>query len=330
MKVSIVIPVYNVENYLGQCLDSVQALTADVEAILVDDGSTDGSGTLCDIWAAEDSRFRVVHQANGGLSAARNTGIQHSTGDYILFLDSDDFLDPEVTDTMLEAGLASGLKVLVGRYQNYYEEGERYEEEDCGSVGPLKGQVPISRFLDAIPSDGASFYMIACRFIVDRAFLLENNLFFLPGIYHEDEEWTARLLCAAESVFVLPSPFYQYRQGRPGAIMAAVAPKHLKDSFQILERQHALFQAEEREPFQKRYLSNRMAMLYLDIMLSIYRLKGAERQYMYESLQKYGRFCVPNLSGKKGRVVRMCVRLLGLKTTCFLIRLARVIIRRKL
>ena len=93
-KVSIIIPVYNVERYLRQCLDSAMNQTLrDIEIICVDDGSTDGSGRILDEYASVDSRFVIVHQANGGLSDARNSGITRATGDFIVFLDSDDFCE---------------------------------------------------------------------------------------------------------------------------------------------------------------------------------------------------------------------------------------------
>ena len=93
MTISIIIPVYNVENYLRECVESVCKLRTPAQIVLVNDGSTDNSGALCDALAAEDARIKVIHQENGGLSAARNTGIRNSTGDYVMFLDSDDFLD---------------------------------------------------------------------------------------------------------------------------------------------------------------------------------------------------------------------------------------------
>ena len=91
---SIIVPVYNVENYLKRCLDSIKAQTyADYEAILIDDGSLDASGSICDAYVEQDNRFKVIHKENGGLAAARNTGLGAAVGKYIVFLDSDDDLE---------------------------------------------------------------------------------------------------------------------------------------------------------------------------------------------------------------------------------------------
>lgn len=93
---SIIVPVYNVENYLKRCLDSIKAQTyADYEAILIDDGSLDESGSICDAYVEQDNRFKVIHKENGGLAAARNTGLAAAVGKYIVFLDSDDDLEKE-------------------------------------------------------------------------------------------------------------------------------------------------------------------------------------------------------------------------------------------
>ena len=102
--ISIIIPIYNVEKYLPTCLDSILAQTyTNLEIILVDDGSPDGSGTICDEYASHDSRFVVVHQQNGGVSVARNAGLDHATGDYIGFVDPDDWIEPTMFETMMQS-----------------------------------------------------------------------------------------------------------------------------------------------------------------------------------------------------------------------------------
>ena len=102
-KISIIIPVYNVEKYLDRCIDSIinQSLK-DIEIILVDDGSPDNCPQLCDEWAKKDSRIKVIHKENAGLGMARNTGMQHATGEYIAFIDSDDYVDLDMYAKLLE------------------------------------------------------------------------------------------------------------------------------------------------------------------------------------------------------------------------------------
>jgi len=129
MKVSVIIPVYNVEPYLERCVKSVVGQTyQELEIILVDDGSKDGSGKLCDKLADSDSRIKVVHQKNQGLSGARNTGIRQATGEYVVFLDSDD-----------EWLLSDGLEVLLG---NGYEYPVQTETEQISD----ESQIPSIRY----------------------------------------------------------------------------------------------------------------------------------------------------------------------------------------
>lgn len=123
-KVSVIIPVYNVEAYLPKCIESVQNQTEkDIEIILVDDGSTDSCGAICDRCAEQDQRIRVIHQANGGLGAARNTGIQAATSPYILFADSDDYMDADLAEKAYIAAETHHADIVMFGYNRVYEDG---------------------------------------------------------------------------------------------------------------------------------------------------------------------------------------------------------------
>ena len=123
--ISVIVPIYKVEQYLRQCVDSILNQThSALEVILVDDGSPDGSGKICDEYAARDSRVRVIHKKNGGLSDARNAGIDIARGDYIAFVDSDDWLEPDTYESMLAAMKKYQAKlVCAGRFDNSDETG---------------------------------------------------------------------------------------------------------------------------------------------------------------------------------------------------------------
>lgn len=114
MKVSIIIPVYNVEKYLQRCIESVlQQTYKDIEVVLVDDGSTDNSGNNCDLWSEKDKRIKVIHKVNGGLSSARNAGCRVATGDYILFLDSDDYLSSDCVSKLIKMCEITGSDIAI-------------------------------------------------------------------------------------------------------------------------------------------------------------------------------------------------------------------------
>lgn len=318
MLLSIIIPVYNVKPYLEQCVNSVLALKSEHEIILIDDGSTDGSGELCDKLNSENEHIVVIHQKNSGLSAARNTGISNSTGDYIMFLDSDDFIDPDMTDKMLGV-LKSRPDVLVGLYNNFYADDERFVPEKCGSMMNIEGLCQIDEFLEQIPRDGQSFYMVACRFVVKRSLITNNDLLFLTGIYHEDEEWTARLFCSVKNVYVSPIFFYQYRQNRTGAITSTVKPKHIYDCIKIINNDLALCILQESNSARRFYLQNRIGMLCLNVILNLYVLPKAERKQLTENICDFMNTDMATMNGKIGHIIKKCFMLFGYQRTCKII-----------
>lgn len=325
MKVSVIIPVYNVYQYLRTCVESVQKLTTNVEIILVDDGSKDNSGVLCDEMAAGDSRIIVVHQQNGGLSKARNTGIENSTGDYVMFLDSDDFVDPEITDDMLSR-LSTEPDILMGLYRNYYSKDSRFENESCDGFLSVEGAVPMERFLTAVPADGTNSYMVAVRFVVRREFLLQHDLFFTQKIYHEDEEWTQRLLSSADNIFVTHNYFYQYRQAREGAITSKVTAKHVWDIFTIMEHCDRLLHRQQEGSAKADYLQNRMAQLYVTNMINVGVLEKEDKKTAYQKFKTYKSICSNSLKGTIGTCIKYSQRVVGIRVTCELLKAVRAIL----
>ena len=328
MTISIIIPVYNVANYLRECVESVCKLRTPAQIVLVNDGSTDNSGALCDALAAEDARIKVIHQENGGLSAARNTGIRNSTGDYVMFLDSDDFLDAASTDEMLQ-NLLEKPDVLMGLYQNYFSDEQLFEKEAADAFLQQKGLLPVDHFLQMLPADGRSCYMIACRFVVRREFLLQNELFFKSGIYHEDEEWTQRLLCSAEHIFVTHNYFYQYRQARAGAITATVKPKHIHDTFTIMEQTTRLIEKQVQGSTKEQYLQQRRAQMFLSNMISVRILSGEEKKAAYRKLEQFKPLCADYLCGTIGTYAKISIKILGIPATCALLEKARSLTKRE-
>ena len=123
--ISVIVPVYNVEQYLEKCVDSIKNQSyPHLEILLIDDGATDSSGQLCDTLAETDSRIKVFHKANGGLSDARNYGLQHASGAFILFLDSDDYIHPHMIESLYEQMIKEDADVSVCNIMNVYETGE--------------------------------------------------------------------------------------------------------------------------------------------------------------------------------------------------------------
>ena len=214
LKLSIIVPVYNVEKYLHKCVDSLLAqdlLTDEYEIILVDDGSPDLCGEICDNYAAAHPNIRVIHRENGGLSAARNSGIDAAQGKYIQFVDSDDFLEPNVLKRLVQKMEDEQLDILRFNYQNVNEKYEVFE--------PNKVSKPFVDYRDKV-CDGLTFLNerlgFACyvvQFMIRRELLV--NCHFKDGVYFEDTEWTPRLLIKAQKVTSTDLMGYNYlvRQG---------------------------------------------------------------------------------------------------------------------
>ena len=225
MSFSIIIPVYNVEPYLRECLASVlQQSFADWEAICVNDGSTDNSAAILEEYGHKDGRFKFVNQSNGGLSAARNTGLKAAEGDYVLFLDSDDWLEPRALETISESLAGEDMLCFSGR--RYFEEERQYREAD--QMKPRAYATGMDYYNEnALLSRDFAFVCVVLR-AYKRAFLLDHQLWFKEGIYHEDNLFTPLACYYAGKVKVINDCLYDYRV-RANSITTTGNVKRLRD-----------------------------------------------------------------------------------------------------
>lgn len=228
MKVSIIIPVYKVEQYLSQCVDSVLRQTyQDFEMILVDDGSPDASPKICDQYASSDVRISVIHKKNGGLSDARNAGILQATGEYTMFLDSDDYWDDLQALEKLVARLQrTKADVLNYAYKKVYEpDGLVLEQFQNAKDMPAEYVSRTSQLTYLFQNH--LYISSACNKLV-RTEILQNGVLFCVGDTSEDVEWCAELLVKAQSFDYVQESFYCYRQ-RAGSITHGIKRKNCED-----------------------------------------------------------------------------------------------------
>ena len=251
MKLSFIVPIYNVAPYLRKCVDSLIAQDyRDYEIILVDDGSTDNSPQICDEYIKrvkseelKDKSMKVLHQKNGGLSAARNAGLKVAEGEYVCFVDSDDYWEPNVLGALMEQVARDNLDVLRFNYQNVRvvgngengangENGEGYEV-----FQPYKRDHRLDNDYSESVTDGITFLntrmntqCYAVMFIIRRSLLVVEggkcnvegeNCLFTEGIYFEDTDWTPRMLVKAKRVASTDRIVYDYLV-RTGSITMAV------------------------------------------------------------------------------------------------------------
>ena len=210
--ISVIVPVYNVEQYLPQCVDSILSQDyRDLEVILIDDGSTDASGQLCDRYGALDSRVRVIHQKNGGAAAAKNAGLRMASGDYLTFADSDDYLEPGAYSFLMKTLQETNADAVQGSFRECYR--NRTEEQRiCEEI--LEGCDYLLRF----PKD------FSCALLWNKLYRRElfDGVFFEEGHKIDDEYFTYQGFLEPRKVVRTDRIIYNYRK-RSSSVMSSPA-----------------------------------------------------------------------------------------------------------
>lgn len=310
MKLSIVIPVYNVEQYLQSCVQSVLAQTyRDLQVILVDDGSTDSSGRLCDQLAQQDCRIQVVHKENGGLSSARNAGLEVATGDYVLFLDSDDYYaDNQVLDTLVQAlSKWEYPDALLFCRMDYYEQLQSFYPETHYDEFIINGFcTPMECFAHLLQSQ--RFNMSACFQILKRSVLVDNDIQFVVGLRNEDIDWSMQLWHNLQSVKVINLYAYVYRH-RENSITTTLCLQDYESYDYMFDKWKAiLLPTDKNDLLYLQYL----AYIYPTMVYGYLSLKNSDRKVVYTILTKHSDILKYASTSKSMRVVRL-QRLFGLR-----------------
>ena len=231
-KISIIVPVYNLENYLERCVRSLlQQSYNNLEVILVDDGSTDNSSEMCDILCKEDRRVFCIHKKNGGLSSARNIGLDAASGDYILFVDGDDYIHPDMVRTMYEGMVFNDVKICICDYQHFHDEKEIMEPDSAVDEEVIGKEEILQRLY--IP-ERARYIMSCCKLVKREIF---NGIRFPEGRYREDEFTTYKLLLKAGNILCIDCKYYYYYQ-REDSIMHSFQVKRETDYYDALLERH--------------------------------------------------------------------------------------------
>lgn len=224
ISISIVIPVYNIEKYIHKCLTSaVNQTFSAYEVIVILDGPTDGSSEICKRISLEHSEVKIIEQENRGLAAARNQGIRCASGDYIYFIDGDDYILPDTLESFVKLIQTYGKADYIhGRMSGFYENEEQLDQDTyyLDNVWLPGGGDGQSAFVTILKHQ--NHLKMGVRGLYRRQFLLENHLFFLEkkGSWPEDEEWTVRVFYFAKKVIGNKNACYCYRYNRPGSEMS--------------------------------------------------------------------------------------------------------------
>lgn len=313
IKLSFILPIYKVEAYLSQCIDSIlNQMPECCEIILVDDGSPDGCGAICDRYAAADDRVRVIHKPNGGLSDARNAGFRQVRGRYVLFVDSDDYIEPGSVEKLLAWLEDSSADVGFLQSKKIYPDGTWEEMGEELIRERIRGadRAAVLEFLASRPKFPAS----AWGKIYRRAFLEENGLYFpADRRLSEDLSFSLEVFLKAGSMDVLEFPYYCYRQNRAGSITNTVSPKYYFDTALFVTETASRFAPEKKAQTPDAQLAMSYAAYeYAILVWQALDLTGKDRERAVAFLKEY-RWVLPFGKAGKTKLVNLVVSLLGLK-----------------
>lgn len=275
--ISVVVPVYNVEKYLNKCLDSIIGQTyRKLEIILVDDGSTDESGSICDVYREKDSRVRVIHQKNQGLSGARNTGIDNANGELLGFVDSDDYILENMYERLLEVLLKNDAQISICDCECIIEAGEEINHQEYPKIETevLNKEQALQRL------DGFSYPY--WKYVTAWNKLYRKHLFeeirYPVGKKNEDEFIAHILISKAERLAVISEPLYMYVQRADSIMGGSQKKKHIEAVYALKERCNFFLELNYKQLYKA---TLRMAYLIFKEILCEQKNKGEEFKEIY-------------------------------------------------
>lgn len=317
---SVIIPVYNVENYLEECICSViNQKFADYELILVDDGSTDSSGTICDRYADENDKIRVIHKQNEGQSDARNVGLQQAKGEYVCFVDSDDYWDEEAMLETLFQKAKLGVDVILFKFKKYFENRKRFSPCSFSFDIPQHITNNIEKMLFLIDND--AFYTSPWSKCIKRSVLMNNGIEFEKGLLGEDNDWYYKVIEKAESYETIDEVFIVYRQ-RGGSITKSGTIKNLLDLLYIIEKWSVIVADRIGEDLVYEVIQANLAKQYCNLLIGYSSLNDVSRIAHYHRIIKL-KYLLKYSKNKRVLYFRMASRFVGIKGAIAIVKLIR-------
>lgn len=223
--ISVIIPVYNVEDYLRECIDSVLCQTYEnFEIILVNDGSTDSSGKICDEYVEKDERVTVIHQKNGGLSVARNTGLSETNGEYVYFLDSDDYIAENTFETLVTIAEKDNSDIVFFDAVSFADTDDFTVSQNYIRKNNYKTDTGINVF--NLMTENKEFHSAVPLLFINKNFLADCGILFIPGILYEDMIFTYQIFCKAPVVSQCADALYHRRYRKNSIMTSSKTKKH--------------------------------------------------------------------------------------------------------
>ena len=330
MKFSIIIPVYNVKPYLKECMDSILNQTyKDYEVILVDDGSTDGSGKLCDEYAVLEN-IRCIHQTNQGLSEARNHGIAAAKGEYLMFVDSDDYLLREDVLTLLSQR-ADGCDIVTFGWREI-PDGKGPEEGRSGRTTGCDFQktYPTGEdYLAVTLKQARLLEWYAVKMLYRRAFWMKESFSFPAGRKFEDLALTPRVVASAQRVNVVREELYGYRKSRIGSITQVAGIAGEKDKLQSTKENIQWAQGNEKLGAEcKGLLCDNLSCSYYSALIDASMLGNDDRRQLIDALKEEQWICDYTLYDPQKSVAKM-LKMFGYSFVVWMLGVRRQLRQRK-
>lgn len=274
-KISVIVPVYNVKDYLEACVKSIVSQTyQNLEIILVDDGATDGCSELCDEIAKTDERIMVVHKENGGLSDARNAGMDVATGDYIGFVDSDDAIEPDMFELLINNLLNYNADISCCRYTRVWEDGQEENVGDDGEIRVYNGLDALKEYIYGKTMDPFVWNKLYKSELINHPNGEKRR--FIKGVLGEDNPFNIEMLKTVNKVVLAEESKYRYLQKRPGAITNSAVSQKKIDSVYFWDGVRK--DCEANYPELVPYALRRQALFYI----GLYNMVSNQKSYESE------------------------------------------------
>jgi Glycosyltransferases involved in cell wall biogenesis len=311
--ISIIVPVYKVEEYLDECIQSILKQSyKNLEIILIDDGSPDRCPQLCDEYSNQDKRIRVIHKENGGLSDARNTGILASHGEYLLFIDSDDFwTSHQMVETLIQKLneypysdiIFFGSTTIAG--DKHYPS-PTIDHTNIDGKSKIEGLEFLLRNGDIIPS--------CCKKMIRRDLLIRNNIFFKKGLLSEDWDWTIYLYIHAKTISAVNQNFYGYRK-RKGSITSRIGIKHFNDILYIITKWNKDLKTIDISNKEKEIYFGFLAHIYSMTLALLYLADKSVKSEIQDKLKPMASILGYNINPKVKKT-NLLYHVIGFNLTC--------------
>lgn len=317
MKVSFILPIYNVEKYLSKCIQSILNQTyKDFEVLLVDDGSPDYCPILCDEWARKDNRIKVFHKSNGGLSDTRNYGLEHAQGDYVIFVDSDDFwVSKDCLERLMHVVDAHPECDFIGFNCSYYYQDTNTYKKWVAYDDKLVFPTDKDTAMRSLVASG-TLPMSACLKVISRKSLSDMGLKFIKGLLSEDIPWFIDLVDGSNKCMFVNDFVYAYRQGVAGSITNSFGERNLYSILRIIDNELQKLNKRSFAESTKNYIKSFLAYELCICLGGLGQLDKSLRDEYYEKLKSY-KWLLKYRQNPKVKKVSILNSLVGFRLTRF-------------